>query len=955
MYGALEGSKSWRYLKAMVPGSDPLTSLARITKPSDAEPTAWVKEQVRGFKQDPNHLSKLLGEEPALLIVDQFEEVFTLAREDMERQDLAFVENLLGLTQKSPANHYVIITMRSDYEPSLPLIPALHEVYDNVQIRVTPLNYSELRETIEKPAEAVGLKFERGVVEGLIEDIIGAPTALPLLQFTLLRLWEKRKRNRVTLQAYKDLHGGLRALEHTADEFYKSLPHEEQVAAKLILLRLVQPGEGREVTRNRIRREELYKIELPKERVEEVLEKLVKARLARLTEDYITAEIMVEVPHEALVRNWPTLVEWLEDERVSLRQRKPVTEALERWEGNKRDPYYLLSGPQLDDAQILQRKRRHILSKSEQDFIEASKKAVEEARRKELADAKKLAKQREDWIQVVSTLCIILVFAVVGAIWGWNNSIGKQKALDRANSELKKANLELQEAKAEADKQRDKADLLRLKSMAHSLAHQAISQAEKDKKLSALLALLSYKLSQGQNVSVVDDALIACVDGRSETLGNHREEVLSLAFSPDGKRLVSVGADSSVTLWDLTKKKPDVNKLGEHKGIVQSVAFNPNGKIIASGGKDRSVKLWNSRGQIKSIPSKTEEGHKGDVLAVAFSIQDGQFLASGGADDKIILWDIRDPCETKLITDKLDHKGAVLALAFSPRDEHLLVSGCADGTITVWDIRNTNSPTVLASAEEHEGPVRAITFGLEGRMLASAGEDRTIRLWYLNSVGELKSSEIIEWPNSIPTSIAFSPDGQTLGACSSDNEMRIWEFGRDEKPILVSVRENSGKVLAFSPDKTSLAVAGLGNTIRWASRSEVLARKACEVAARNLRMNEWERYVGPGTEYMRTCLDYHIDSSDIQAGLVEVLADPEKESETTKRLEFILRKDERNPDLEGQDPRKVAEKWADWGRSLKDFESNDDLDKTFELLDRIGSENNQSRMIQEALQTTKQR
>jgi hypothetical protein len=232
---------------------------------------------------------------------------------------------------------------------------------------LTPLDAGELREAIEKPAELVGLKFEEGLIDKLINDVLGEPAALPLLQFTLLKLWEHRERNRITQQAYKKLGGGRRALSNSADEFYNKLIPEDQVTCKRIFLKMVRPTEGLEVTSSRIPLKELDQIGEASDRVERVLKKLIEARLVRQTEGNITNDTQVEVAHEALIRNWHQLMEWLEDERDSLRQRLRLRIAAEQWQEQKRDKSFLLRGIGLEEAL-----RYKDLNQTEIEFVKRS-------------------------------------------------------------------------------------------------------------------------------------------------------------------------------------------------------------------------------------------------------------------------------------------------------------------------------------------------------------------------------------------------------------------------------------------------------------------------------------------------------------------------------------------------------------------------------------------------------
>ncbi|MBW4694692.1 MAG: hypothetical protein KME27_23325 [Lyngbya sp. HA4199-MV5] len=369
--GMVAGSQDWFYYAPLVPSSDPLTALARRVKPANVPTTEWIPQQTSAFKQDSNHLMQLTRQrdhQPVVLIIDQFEEVFTLCHDDEARQ--AVIKNLLHFVQTPDARNILILTMRTDFESQFVRTPDLLPLFEQYHIRMTALDAGELRETIEKPAEMVGLKFEEGLVEALLSDVLGEPAALPLLQFTLLKLWDNREHNRLTWESYRRLGGGRLALAKSADAFYSSLIPEEQFTVKRILLRMIRPSEGLEVTSNRIPREKLYLSGEARDRVDRVLNKLIYARLVRLTEGDSLGDAQVEVAHEALIRNWPQLVDWLEDERSSLRQRLRLTSMVEHWLAQNREPDLLLRGTQLEQALQF-----NDLNDLEEEFIKCSETA----------------------------------------------------------------------------------------------------------------------------------------------------------------------------------------------------------------------------------------------------------------------------------------------------------------------------------------------------------------------------------------------------------------------------------------------------------------------------------------------------------------------------------------------------------------------------------------------------
>ncbi len=398
-------SDQWRYNARLVPGSDPLANLVRSIQPTqdidnfDVALAAKFVFAADNMRRENNYLSKLVTEgalQPLVLIIDQFEELFTLCTDDGLRR--AFIDNLLGLIQAPGLRHRVILTMRTDFESYVARLPTFQPFFEAAIVRVTPLNAAELREAIERPAAMVGLKFEEGVVDGLVQDLLGEPAALPLLQFTLLKLWENRERNRITWDAYHRLGGGRLALARSADQLYEKLIPEEQLTARRILLRLVRPGEGLEITSNRVRRAVLYQAGEARDRVDRVLQRLLDADLLRLSPGDKAEDTQVEVAHEALVRNWPRLVGWLEDERERLRERLRLTEAAEQWLKVGRDPGALLRGALLADAQ-----RHPDLNELEQAFVAASLAARqaavaerEAAHERELTQARALAVEQAE-------------------------------------------------------------------------------------------------------------------------------------------------------------------------------------------------------------------------------------------------------------------------------------------------------------------------------------------------------------------------------------------------------------------------------------------------------------------------------------------------------------------------------------------------------------------------------
>ncbi|HEX6385306.1 MAG TPA: hypothetical protein VF177_11600, partial [Anaerolineae bacterium] len=390
--GALHGSKAWRYYRPMVPGVNPLANLARILQPGQASSARWVQRTADRLLQDPAHILTLLhraGDRPVVLVIDQFEEIFTFCNSDTLRR--AFISVLLHLTETPSMRHTVILTMRADLESNLVQLPALQTLYEQAQVRMTAMKAAELRQAITGPADLVGLKFEENLVEEIIREVLGDPAALPLMQFTLLKLWENRDRNRVTWEAYHRLGGVRHTLANSADAFYDSLSAREKETARRILLTIVQSSESTlEIARDRVLRQVLYETGSTQKQVDQMLDRLVEARLVRLIEEHRPEDDQVEIAHAALVRIWPRLVGWLEEERVNMRHRRRLMTMAEQWEALGHDRSALLRGVLLEEALAYDD-----LSSLETAFVEASAIAAQEERReKELARRRELEQAR---------------------------------------------------------------------------------------------------------------------------------------------------------------------------------------------------------------------------------------------------------------------------------------------------------------------------------------------------------------------------------------------------------------------------------------------------------------------------------------------------------------------------------------------------------------------------------
>jgi hypothetical protein len=397
-------------------GRDPQATLALIGALSDSERALHLQTRLALREAPPARR--------LVLLIDQFEEVFTLCHDDRIRH--ALIENLLYAANVAQGQTVVLLTLRADFYGQCAAYPALAAALSEHQMLVGPMTQGELQQAIERPALLAGCEFEPGLVETLIDDVQGQPGALPLLQHALLELWNRREGRRLTHAAYHMIGGVEGALEQRAEAVYASFSAPEQMICRRIFLRLTQPGEGTEDTRRRASLQELLPAGGDSSALDEVVHTLAgtDARLV-ITEgsDEHTQEQFVEVAHEALIRSWPRLRSWIDQNRAALRTQRRLTEAAREWESNQRDASYLYQGARLAVAQEWAVANKDDLNDIERAFLDASGSASTAARRR--------AQRRVQLTVGGMAVALVLISVFLGLALVQNNQIAKAARLDR--------------------------------------------------------------------------------------------------------------------------------------------------------------------------------------------------------------------------------------------------------------------------------------------------------------------------------------------------------------------------------------------------------------------------------------------------------------------------------------------------------------------------------------------
>ncbi len=813
--GSLPGSADW-FVAQMVPGSSPFEELAAALLRIAANAPPNMLERLR---QDERGLLEIVAEVlPAdesemLLVIDQFEEVFTLVEDESERTK--FLTCVLTAVNDPASRLRLVLTLRADFYDRPLLYPGFGDlVRDHTEV-VLPLSSSELAQAVNGPAERAALMLETGLASSIVGDVSKQPGALPLLQFALTELYERREGRSLTIAAYQAIGGVSGALARRADELYESLDEASKEAARQMLLRLVTLGESAEDTRRRILQSELLSAGADRKITQQVIDTFGKYRLLTFDREPNTRAQTVELAHEALIREWKLLRAWLNASRDELRQHQRLASATVEWLNTGRDPSYLASGSRLSQFEALVDSRTLSLNDDERAYLNAS---IEQRLR--AANRLRL---------FIAGLIVFSIMALALALF--------------AITERNRAELEAQISNSRALAVTALNNIARL-DLALLLNLEALNTFDTFEARHSLLTALQYRprlaqflhghLGQVWSAAYSPDGTLIASGGQDRiirlwnaatgkevmTLEGHAGSITGLALSPDGSILVSGSDDGTLRRWNAATGESIGEPLQGHDDAVWSVAFSPDGQLIASGSADTTIRLWDAvTGEPVGEPLA---GHTDIVYAVAFS-PDGEILASGSGDATLRLWDVVTGEQLAVMEG---HTNWVMALAFNERG--LLVSGGADNMIFLWT--PSSEEPLFSYPTGHTDWIRSLAFDPTGELLASGSEDSAIRLWDPLSGLEI-GGPLVGHTDGV-RAIAYSPDGQSLVSAGEDNMLIRWDMNPQYQPLgqLVTGHAETIASVSYSPDGALFAsgsgdpTIGMDNTVRlWdaASRQEV--------------------------------------------------------------------------------------------------------------------------------------
>ncbi len=726
--GVLPGSDQW-VQALMRPGEHPLRELRRTTR-------------------------RLAREWRGLLVIDQFEEVFTACPDEAERAE--FISALVRTARDPDGRCVVVLAVRADFYGRCAAYPELSRLLGANHVLVGPMTRDELRRAIERPAQRVGLSVEPELVDALLADVEGQPGALPLLSTALLELWRERDRRQLRLAAYARSGGVQGAVARLAEDAFVRLDDAHQTAARTLLLRLADEDESGAIVRRRVELPELDAEPGPE--IAQVAARLADRRLLTISDG------AVEVAHEALLREWPRLRAWLDDDAQGRRLHRKLSDAARAWEADARDAGGLYRGARLASALEWAAEHDHELGASERAFLDAGRRAGERAQRRLRA--------------VLAGVAALLALAVIaGAV-----------ALDQrgnARAEAIAADAQRLGAQALADDDLDRSLLL-----ARQGAALDDSAQTRGNLLAVLLkspAAIGVVRGDGDRLTGLDlspdQRTLAFLDGHgtvrfadtrtrrpvgeAQTVsgaGAGITELDALRFSDDGA-LVAVGGDQPVVLDARTHRV--LTRLNNFQdSFLYRLRFSPDGRTVFAAvayDPDGSTTLQRFDARSGRRLGAERYVHRGSGAVALLVTRDGRRLVTSVENGPTV---IRDASTLRPL-ERLPVTTEQVALA---RDDRTMLLGGRDGSVRFLDLVTRD---VRTASGRHGGAVVRASFSADGRTAVTAGQDGRLIVW---DVRRAVAGETLDGHAGRITGLEISRDVRTLYSAALDGKVLVWDL-----------------------------------------------------------------------------------------------------------------------------------------------------------------------------------
>ena len=726
-----------------------------------------------------------------LLFLDQFEELFTLCREESLRYRFQneITATVLAYDQQPARSLVILIAMRADFMSQVLSHRPLADAVQNSITIIGPMTDSELWEAIEEPAIKQGAAFEEGLVARILKDVGREPGYLPLLEFTLTLLWEKQDDGWLTHDSYNKIGQIEGALTGYADNVLTELAETEREMARHIFVQLVQPGQGTEDTRRMAVRAEINDTHWP------VVQHLANYRLVTTSRDDGSGQERVDLVHEALIQQWSQLRSWMSADRAFRNWQERLRSSLRGWQASGSDVGALLRGGPLAEAEDWLAERPGQVSITEQEFIESSielrirremereahqNQELEAANRLTRLQSRAATRLRKRAYFLAGAGIVAVILALLALFSG-----------NRASQE-----------RLRAEQQTDLA-------LSRELAGAALTTLSQDSQLSVLLALEAVSKAETTEAMNALHHSLSRLHIPYELPGDIGS-VLDLALSSDGN-LLAAATEQGVVVWDALALT-DPYTIAEDES-VWSVSFGLDSSILAIGTNLGEVQLWDAASQqwLRSFgPAASASSLVAlPITSLAFS-KDSKTLVAGSLNGFARIWEIESGQLLLTVGGSEHHRAEPIdtrpfrfKLALSPAG-NTLVSGGRNGQLFLWDV--STGDDLLRLGEAGQGWINAVAFDPNGSTLAAATNRGKVWLWdYSENLQEIVLSSSLD---EEAFALAFSHDGTKLATIGDQGVTNVWDVETGQLLASFIGPPGVGNSLTFNLDDSKLYIGG---------------------------------------------------------------------------------------------------------------------------------------------------
>ena len=772
--GAIAGSEGW-HIADMFPGAHPLDGLEAALLRAAPDPPSSLMDQLERDEQGLQRaVLRLLPSDGSelVLVIDQFEEVFTLVEDEAARTH--FLGSLEAAATDPRSRLRIVVTLRADFYDRPLLYRGFADLFKSRVEAVVPLSAEEIERAISGPAKRVDVSLEPGLVAAMLADVAEEPGALPLMEYALTELFDRRDGRTLFLEAYREIGGVSGALGRRAEELYAELDDAGTEAARQLFLRLVALGEGTEDTRRRVPRAEIASLDVDQQAMATVLDTFGASRQLSFDRDARTGEPTIELAHEAMLTAWPRMHRWIDAAREDLRTERRVAIAAREWVEAGRDPSFVLGGSRLDQAASWQAASGIAVTPEEREYLDAS---LAERERRRVDEEARSAHERDLERRSVRRLRAVVAVLAVAALIAGALTVFALGQSSRAAREERNA-------------------------MAREIASASVANLEVDAERSILLALEAIETTREPDGIVLPEAEEALHRAMvaSRVVLTKQDLGGTLDWSTKGY-FVTEGPENTGTI-DLRDAESGASVrswVGHENSDVNDVKFSPDGSMLATAGDDGLLKLWDPE---TGEPISEIQGGPGGVAGLSFDAE-GALVAASWPEEGTVR--IVEAATGHVVQELTGLHTFVLSTGLSPDGTRVVAGSAFEDIAEVFDVETGDLQFQLSG---HIFPVDAVAWSPDNRWIATGASDSSVRVWDANA-GELE--ERLTGHTGVLTSVDWSPDSRRIVSGGSDGTARVWELdvhptrgtveveGR-QVHLLSAQQTQSGMFAAFSPD-----------------------------------------------------------------------------------------------------------------------------------------------------------